>query len=299
MLCSCNTSDIAINDGQVSKVSISPDGRAIAAAIDDWGTNEDDPTIVRWWNWNGKDGIWHVPSYRVGAFGWAADGSLLVGGQRQSRTPVVPWWRIGSAGKVLAACEGLPKGPGLDQANDPKYKNQPISVGEYMSRGIASIAELTGGQIVTGGVDQTLAVWEGCSPTWLHAQTCCRAEHAITVTARGMDFETSGEGIYQDKNDGYYEDMGPRRWSPSPWKAVSIQAPAVPAGTKLRANGADCMATMDASGHMAVVGAHPWTASIETDKTDVWKEWVSLAASRDCKVIAVANRHRIVKVTSP
>jgi len=300
MLSSCSTTGITINEGLISKVSISPDGRAIAAAIDGWGTNEDDPTIVRWWNWNGKDGIWHVPGYLVRAFGWAADGSLLVGGQRKSRMPEVPWWRLDSKGKVLAACKGLPKGPGiLDRMNDPRYKNQPIYAGKHISRGIASIAELAGGRVVTGGTDQTLAVWEGCSPTWLNSETCCRAEDSITVTARGAGFETSGEGIYQNKNEGYYEDMGPRRWSPSPWKAVSIQAPVVPAGTRLRANGADCMATMDASGHIIVVGEHPWTASIEPDKTDDWNEWVSLAASHDCKIIAVANRHRIVKVTSP
>jgi hypothetical protein len=195
-----------------------------------------------------------------------------------TRFPEVPWWRLGTGGEVRAACHGLPIGPGIARFYP-------------MRRGVASIAELTGGKVVTGGIDATLAVWEGCSPTWLtRVETCCFAEHPITVTAQGMDFVTSGEGVWQDEERGY-RDLGPRRWSASPWKAVPLQARAATA--ELQADGTDCTATMDASGRIAVAGAHPWTASVGTGT------WSSLAASRDCKTLAAASEQRIVKVTSP
>jgi|GEM_PF-6486272 len=273
----CDAADITIERGTIDAVTISPDGSTIVAAIYGWGEMEDDPTIVRWWNWSGTDSIWHFPGDRVGALAWAADGSLLVGGKTDDRSPVVPWWKLGAGGEVRAACKGQPRGPS-----------------ERMSRGVASITELTTGQVVTGGTDQTLAVWDGCSPTWLNAETCCRNEQSILVTARGKEFETYGEGVWQDKQGGYYKDMGPRLWSPSPWKAVPIQA-SLPhdAATKATAIGADCTAKIDASGHVSVAGAHPWTTSIGGD------DWRILAASRDCKTIAAATEGRIVKVTPP
>jgi hypothetical protein len=274
----CAAADITIDSGTFSAVAVSPDGRAIAAAIDGSGDQGDDPTVVRWWNWNGMDGSWHVPSYRVGALAWAADGSLLVGGMMETRFPEVPWWRLGAGGAVRAECRGLPIGPGIARLYP-------------MRRGVASITELTGGQVVTGGIDPTLAVWEGCAPTWLiSGETCCYAEHPVTVTALGMDFVTSGEGVWEGEERGY-SDLGPRRWSASPWKAVPVQARAATA--ELHYDGVDCTATMDASGRIAVAGAQPWTASIGAGA------WFSLAASRDCKTLVAASEQRIVKLTSP
>jgi hypothetical protein len=274
----CNAADITIDRGTFTAVAISPDGGAIAAAIDGSGDQGDDPTVVRWWNWNGMNGSWHVPSYQVGALAWAADGSLLVGGWMDTRFPEVPWWRLGAVGQVQAACHGLPIGPGIARFYP-------------MRRGVASITELTGGQVVTGGIDATLSVWKGCSPTWLTSvETCCFAEHPITVTARGMDFVTSGEGVWLDEERGY-RDLGPRCWSASPWKAVPAQAR--PATAELYADAVDCTAMMDASGRIVVAGAHPWTASIGAGA------WFSLAASRDCKTLAAASEQRIVTVASP
>jgi hypothetical protein len=274
----CDAADITIHRGTFTAVAVSPDGRAIAAAIDGTGDMGDDPTVVRWWNWSGTDGSWHVPSYQVGALAWAADGSLLVGGMTDTRFPQVPWWRLGAGGVVRAACHGLPIGPGIARFYP-------------MRRGVASITELTGGQVVTGGVDATLAVWEGCSTTWLiNLETCCYAEQPVTVTARGMDFVTFGEGVWEGEERGY-RDLGPRRWSASPWKAVPVQERAATA--ELHADGADCTATMDASGRIAVARAHPWTASIGAGA------WFSLAASRDCETLAAASEQRIVTVTSP
>jgi hypothetical protein len=272
-----DAAEITFDRGMLSAVAVSPDGRAIAAAVDGSGDAGDDPTLVRWWNWNGTDGNWHVPSYHVGALSWAADGSLLVGGMMDTRFPQVPWWRLGAGGAVRSACRGLPIGP--DRAR--LYS---------MQRGVASITELTGGQVVTGGIDATLAVWEGCSPTWLNVESCCYAEHPITVTAQGEDFMTSGEAVWEGEERGYKE-LGRRRWSASPWTPAPVQARA--ATPELHADGADCTATIDASGHIAVAGAHAWTASVGTDT------WLYLAASRDCRTLAAASERRIVTITSP
>jgi hypothetical protein len=199
-----------------------------------------------------------------------------------TRFPEVRWWRLGAGGAVRLACRGLPIGPNTARLYS-------------MQRGVASITELASGQVVTGGIDATLAVWEGCSATWLNVESCCYAEHPITVTARGEDFMTSGEGVWQGEERGYRE-LGPRRWSPSPWKPVPVQVLTVQvpaAAPQLHADGADCTATIDASGHIAVTGAYAWTASIGTDA------WLHLAASRDCRTLAAASERRIVTVTSP
>jgi hypothetical protein len=274
-----SAAEFTVDVGVVSAVAVSPDGRAVAAAIYGVGKDETDvnQAVVRWWNWNGSDGNWPEGSYRVSALSWAADGSLLVGGMADARVSAVPWWRLGAGGTVRAACRGLPLGP-----DTVRFYS--------MYRGVASIAELATGQVVTGGIDGSLAVWEGCSSTWLNVESCCYAENPITVIALGEEFMTFGEGAWQDEERGY-KDLGPRRWSPSPWKAVVVQAPAVT--SKLRVNGAECAAKIDASGHVVVSGAHAWTASIGTDA------WLYLAASHDCRTLAAASERRIVTVTSP
>jgi len=282
-----DAADISIDIGSLSVVSVSPDGNAIAAAIEGYeGIPDDsnDPMVVRWWNWNGADGRWIVPAYRVRALAWAADGSsLLVGGWTEDRFPVVPWWRLGAGGEIRAACKGLPIGS--ERRFGP------------MERGVASIAELTDGKVVTGGYDGTLAVWEGCSPNWLTSKkTCCFEPQTITVTPRGTGFDATGEGIWQGLKRGY-KNLPPRHWSPSPWKAAPIKIRADLAGKtdpKTRqANGDDCTATIDSSGRITVAGAHPWTASIGAD------DWISLAANRNCQTVAAATSGRIVKVTPP
>jgi hypothetical protein len=273
-----DAADITIDTGTFTAVAVSPDGRAIAAAIDGTEDQVDSPTVVRWWNWNGADGSWHVPSYQVRALAWAADGSLLVGGWIDTRFPEVPWWRLGVGGEVRAACHGLPIGPDVARFYP-------------MRRGVASIAELTDGRVVTGGIDATLAVWEDCVPTWLiNVETCCFAEYPVTVMGQGIDFVTSGEGTWEGEERGY-SDLGPRRWSASPWKPVPVKASAVTAA--LHADGADCTATMDVSGRIVVAGADAWTTTIGTGA------WFGLAASREGFAVAAASEQRIVKVTSP
>lgn len=277
----CDAADITIGLGTFTAVAVSPDGLAIAAAIDGGRGEVDDPTVVRWWNWNGTNGVWPVPSYGVGALAFAGDGSLLVGAMiENSRFPEVHWWRLGAGGAVRAECHGLPIGPDV-------ARSFPIR------RGIASIAELSGGQVVTGGIDATLAAWEGCSPTWLvDAKACCYAEHRVTVIARGRAFVTTGEAGWQGDELGY-KDLGPQRWSGPSWRSMSVRAPFVTAGVML-AGGVACTARMDVSGHIDVTGSHPWTASIGEGT------WFGLAASRDCKTLAAVSRdQRIVTITSP
>jgi len=284
----CSASDLAIARGFIRKVSISPDGLTIVAAVENSGEVGDDRTVVRWWNWKGTDGAWQVPYYRVGAFGWTADGSLLVGGWEETRTAVVPWWKLDVGGNVKLACVGHP----ID-------KN--IIRGGRIARGVASIAEIEGGHVVTGGIDATLAVWESCVPRWLSSpKTCCFEEQSINVIARGQGFQTSGEGRWRGEESGY-SDLPPRQWSPDPWKAVPVNArvsaPWAPWSSSknqtLEAEGDDCLATINLSGQITVVGAQQWTVSVAAD------EWVSIATSRDCKTVALASEGRIVKVNSP
>ena len=298
LLSPCNAADITIDSGYIENVSVSPDGRTIVAAIEGLGEMGQGYSTVRWWNWNETDSVWRFPGHHVGAFAWTADGSLLVGEWSEGRMPIARWWRLGSGGVVQAACEGYPRGKGhvASPARRDKENDELGYLGSNKLTGIASITELASGQVVTGGVDHSLAVWDGCTPTWLDAETCCLTDHPITVTARGKDFETSGEGVWQSEEGGYYKEVGLRRWSPSPWKAVPVKAPAVPAATtetKAQVEGMDCTATIDALGHIVVVGTHPWKASIGAD------DWQNLAASRDCKTLAAATDQRIVKITPP
>src|SRR5262249_59039128 len=124
--------------------------------------------------------------------------------------------------------------------------------------GINSIAALPDGKGVTGGVDATLAVGDGCKPFWLHSGACCYTDQAVTVTVRGDGFETTGEAIWRDVEHGYAP-LGPRRWTPSPWRA----APAEPRDTAagVWASGENCSAALQPRGKIVVSGGHSLAAA--------------------------------------
>jgi hypothetical protein len=185
---------------------------------------------------------------------------------------------------VLAECEATPRFDGDIHAE---------------VHGIHSFAVLPDGKVVTGGVDATLAVWEGCTPTWLHSWPCCHGDQDVTVAPRGNGFITSGEAIYRGDELGF-EELGPRRWTPDPWTAAAGAPRAKEPG--LRADGADCYATLDAQGRIAVSGAAPWAVRIGEETWRLRERergWSRLAVSRDCTAAAAATNSRLVWAKSP
>jgi len=164
--------------------------------------------------------------------------------------------------------------------------------------GINSFAELPDGKVVTGGVDATLAVWDGCKPVWLHSGVCCYTDQPVTVTVRGDGFVATGEGIWRDDEHGYTQ-LGSRRWTPSPWRATPAK-PRDPA-QGLWADGGDCSAVIEPSGRIVVSGARSWTFSI---RDDVWKirgneiAWLYVATAHDCSAIVAATERRLIWIKS-
>jgi hypothetical protein len=164
--------------------------------------------------------------------------------------------------------------------------------------GINSIAALPDGKVVTGGVDATLAVWDGCKPVWLHSGACCYTDRHVTVTVQGDGFVTTGEAIWRDDEHGYTP-LGPRRWTPLPWRATPAEPRDTAAG--VRAHGEDCSAALDRSGRIAISGARSWTFSIGGD---VWKmrrdetAWLHAATTPDCSAIVAATERRVIWVKS-
>jgi hypothetical protein len=279
-------SQLTIEAGFIRAIAITPDTEGIAIGVEAASGDMDRPVSeVRWWNWNGKDGSWASPSLYPSALAWDNNGgALLVGDRGNMRVPEARWWRLGPDGAVLSECRATPRFDGSIHAEE---------------HGIHSFAVLPDGKIVTGGADATLAVWEGCTPTWLHSWPCCHGDQPVTVTPHGDGFTTSGEAIWRGDEPGF-EQLGPRRWSPSPWTAVPTGTAAKEPG--LRADGEDCSATLDAEGRIAVSGARPWQARIgaETWKLRETEEaWLRFAVSRDCTAIAAATSKRLVWTKSP
>jgi hypothetical protein len=271
-------SQLDIDRGSISAIAIAPvEGIAIAVEGARGSTDGDE---VRWWNWNGKDGRASPPFLSAGALAWDdKGGALLVGDRGNMRVPAMRWWRLGPDGAVLLQCEATPRFGGDIHAE---------------VHGIHSFAVLPDGRVVTGGVDATLAVWDGCTPTWLHSWPCCHGDQEVTVAPSGNGFITFGEAIWRGDERGF-EELGPRRWMPGPWTPAADAPPAKEPG--LRADGEDCSATLDAEGRIAVRGARPWEARIR-EKTWMLREnegrWSRLAVSRDCTAVAAATRWRIV-----
>jgi WD40 domain-containing protein len=264
-------------EGLITSVAIAPDGNAIAI-----GTYAD-PARVYWWHWNGRQGSWTFPTFHISALGWEGAATLLVGDRREMREPVARWWRLGERGRVISECRATPP-------HDARIRTQ--------GHGIASIATLPDGKVVTGGVDATLAVWDGCKPVWLHSGACCYTDQPVTVTVQGDGFATTGEAIWRDDEHGYAP-LGPRRWTPSPWRAAQAEPRAKAEG--LRAYGEDCSAAFEPNGKIVVSGARPWTFSISGD---VWKmrrdETVRLytATAPDCSALVAATERRLIWVKS-
>jgi hypothetical protein len=264
-------------EGLITSVAIARDGHAIAAGT--YG----DPARVYWWRWNGREGSWTAPVTHISALGWEQAGTLLVGARREMREPAARWWRLGQEGRVISECQATPP-------HDARIRTQ--------GHGIASIAALPDGKVVTGGVDATLAVWDGCKPLWLHSGACCYTDQPVTVTVRGDGFATTGEAIWRDDEHGYAP-LGPRRWMPSPWRAT----PAEPrdAAEGLRAYGEDCSAALEPSGKVVVSGARSWMFSVSGD---IWKmrrdeiAWFYAATSHDCSAIVAATERRLIWLKS-
>jgi hypothetical protein len=135
--------ELAPAEGLITSVAIARDGHAVAAGA--YG----DPASVHWWRWNGRHGSWTLPTIHISALDWGDDGTLLVGDRREMREPVARWWRLGQGGRVISQCQATP-------LHDMQIRTQ--------GHGINSIAALPDGKVVTGGVDATLAVWDGCKP---------------------------------------------------------------------------------------------------------------------------------------
>src|SRR5262249_52755710 len=137
-------------DGLITSVAIARDGRAVAVA---------DDVRVYWWRWNGRHGSWGLPTGEdipighISALGWEGAEALLGGDRREMGVPEARWWGVGLGGRVISECSAT-----------PPYDSQIRSA----IHGINSIAALPDGKVVTGGVDATLAVWDGCKPVWLH-----------------------------------------------------------------------------------------------------------------------------------
>jgi hypothetical protein len=264
-------------DGLITSVAITRDGRAVAVGT--YG----DPARVLWWRWHGGRGSWTAPVIHISALGWERTGMLLVGERREMREPVARWWRLGPGGRVISECQATPP-------YDMRIRTQ--------GHGINSFAELPDGKVVTGGVDATLAVWDGCRPVWLHTGVCCYPDRPVTVAVRGDGFATTGEGIWRDDEHGYTL-LGPRRWTPSPWRAT----PTAPrdAVEGLRAYGEDCTVALTPSGKIIVSGARSWTFSINGD---IWRiragdmAWLYAATSHDCSAIVAATERRMIWVKS-
>jgi len=269
--------------GLITSVAIARDGRAVAA-----GVVGDDDARVYWWRWNGRHGSWalpigHIPIGHISALGWEGAEALLVGDRRELRVPEARWWRVRLDGRVISECWATPP-------YDMQIRGQ--------IHGINSFAVLSDGKVVTGGVDATLAVWDGCKPVWLHTGVCCYTDQPVAVTVRGDGFATTGEGIWRDIEHGYAP-LGPRRWTPSPWRAT----PAEPRDTAegLAADGEDCSAVLEPNGKIVVSGARSWTFSISGD---VWKlrsgdfQWRAVATAHDCSAIVAATERRLIWIKS-
>jgi hypothetical protein len=140
--------------------------------------------------------------------------------------------------------------------------------------------------------------WTRFSRVWLHAGVCCYTDQPITVTVRGDGFATTGEGIWRDDEHGYTL-LGPRRWTPSPWRATPAELEDT--GEGLRAYGEDCSAALAPSGKIVVSGARSWTFSVSGD---IWRirggetAWFYAAASHDCSAIVAATERRLIWVKS-
>src|SRR5262249_41795373 len=154
------------------------------------------------------------------------------------------------------------------------------------------------GKAGPGGVDATLAFGDGCKPLWLHSGACCYTDQAVTVTVRGDGFETTGEAIWRDDEHGYAP-LGPRRWTPSPWRAAPAEPQQMAEG--VRAYGWDCSAALEPSGKIVVSGAQSWTATIHEK---LWRmrgdetAWLYAATARDCSAIVVATERRLIWIRS-
>jgi hypothetical protein len=224
-----------------------------------------------------------LPTLYISALGWEQVGTLLVGDRREMREPVARWWRLGPGRRVNSECQATPP-------HDQRIRTQ--------GHGINSIAALSDGKVVTGGVDATLAVWDGCKPVWLQSGVCCYTDQHVTVTIRGDAFATTGEAIWRDDEHGYTP-LGPRRWTPSPWRAALAESRDATEG--LRADGEDCSGTLEPSGRIVVSGTRSWTFSISGD---VWKmrrdetAWLYAATTPDCSAIVAATERRLIWIKS-
>jgi hypothetical protein len=269
--------ELAPADGLITSVAIARDGNAIAA-----GTYAD-PASVYWWRWNGSDGRWTLPTIYVSALGWGDAETLLVGDRREMREPVARWWRVGPGGRVISECRATPP-------HDMRIRTQ--------GHGINSIAALPDGKVVTGGVDAALAVWDGCKPIWLHSGACCYTDQHITVTIRGDGFATTGEALWRDDEHGYAP-LGPRRWTPSPWRATAAEPQG--AGEGVQAYGEDCSAALEPSGKIIVSGARSWMFNI---RGDIWQlrrdetAWLHAATTSDCSAMVAATERRLIWIKS-
>jgi len=267
----------APTDGLITSVAMTRDGRVVAVGI------HGDPARVLWWRWHGGRGSWTAPVIHISALGWERTGTLLVGERREMREPVARWWRLGRGGAIVSECQATPP-------YDMRIRTR--------GHGINSFAELPDGKVVTGGVDATLAVWDGCKPVWLHTGVCCYTDRPVTVMVRGDGFATTGEGIWRDDEHGYTL-LGPRRWTPSPWRATPAELGDTVEG--LRAYGEDCSAALAPSGKIVVSGARSWTFSISGD---IWRirggeiAWLYAATSHDCSAIVAATERRLIWVKS-
>lgn len=200
---------------EVVGLAFSDDGTRVAASFASFGVDA----------WRGEVAAWSVERgelllhvvlpggfFSPDALGFARDGGLLVGEGRWGSIVSHSYVRVSLRGEVGAVCEASP--PSIDRRPGP----QP--------RGVGDIVELGDGRVVTGGQDDSIAVWSatGCQSTWPRGTACGWAESVVHVArdSESSGFLTLGETGWRGE-EREPPPLGLQRWRGPPWKREGVK----------------------------------------------------------------------------